>query len=144
MSFSPLFTDSPTPQDKDLATLSNYLDARTTHIDLDWAIDWEKKIIGGSATVTLEATKDVEEVVLDTSYLDVQGVEVDGAKAVSGNALVFTETALRWLTAIVVQEYSLDERIAGMGSALHVTLPKGVKSGQVSATPHVPAHRTFG
>ncbi|RSH81372.1 hypothetical protein EHS25_006904 [Saitozyma podzolica] len=108
MSFSPLFTGSPTPQDKDLATLSNYLDARTTHIDLDWAIDWEKKIIGGSATVTLEATKDVGEVVLDTSYLDVQGVEVDGAKA----------------------EYSLDERIAGMGSALHVTLPKSVKSGQ--------------
>jgi leukotriene-A4 hydrolase len=84
MSFSPLFTDSPTPQDKDLATLSNYLDARTTHIDLDWAIDWQKKIIGGSATVTLEATKDVEKVVLDTSYLDVQGVEVDGTKAVSG------------------------------------------------------------
>jgi leukotriene-A4 hydrolase len=139
MSFSPLFTGSPTPQDKDLATLSNYLDARTTHIDLDWAIDWEKKIIGGSAIVTLEATKDVGEVVLDTSYLDVQGVEVDGAKAVSGNAPVFTETALRWLTAFLVQEYSLDERIAGMGSALHVTLPKSVKSGQVSAAPRTPA-----
>jgi leukotriene-A4 hydrolase len=82
MSFSPLFADSTSPQDKDLATLSNYVDIRATHIDLVWRIDWEAKVIGGSATVKLEATKDVEDVVLDTSYLDVKDVEVEGSKAV--------------------------------------------------------------
>lgn len=82
MSFSPLYTKPDAPQDRDLATLSNYLDVRTQHIDLVWAIDWENRTIGGKATLTLEATKDVNEVVLDTSYLDISGVDVNGKKAV--------------------------------------------------------------
>lgn len=109
MSFSPLYT-VPTAQDRDLATLSNYLDIRTTHIDLVWAIDWESKTFGGSATLDLEATKDgVDTVVLDTSYLDVKDVQVDGAKA----------------------EWKLDDRIDVMGQALRVKLPKSVSKGSV-------------
>jgi len=82
MSFSSLYA-KPTTADRDLATLSNYQDIRTTHIDLQWAIDWDAKTIGGQATLTLEATKDVNNVVLDTSYLKIDGVEIGGKPAVS-------------------------------------------------------------
>lgn len=108
MSFSPLYT-KPTAADRDLATLSNYLDIRTTHIDLTWAIDWDKKTFGGSATLDLEASTDVDSVVLDTSYLAVEDVSVDGHKA----------------------EWKLDNRIDVMGQALRVKLPKAVKKGEV-------------
>lgn len=74
---------APVSQDRDLSTLSNYQDIRTDNIDLDWSIDWDKKTIGGTATLKLEAIKDVDEVVLDTSYLDIKDVTVDGKKAVS-------------------------------------------------------------
>lgn len=82
MSFSPLYRKTEAPQDRDLSTLSNYQDVRTQHIDLVWSIDWDKRIIGGKATLTLEATNAVDEAILDTSYLDITGVEVNGKKAV--------------------------------------------------------------
>lgn len=84
MSFSPLFADTKSPNDVDLATLSNYLDVRVLHTHLDWTIDWDAKTFGGSATLSLEGTSDaaVETVVLDTSYLDVKEVTVKGDKAV--------------------------------------------------------------
>jgi leukotriene-A4 hydrolase len=34
---------------KDPTTQSNYLDVYTTHISLDWHVDFDKKIISGSA-----------------------------------------------------------------------------------------------
>lgn len=82
MSFSALYT-KPTAADRDLATLSNYQDIRTTHIDLQWTIDWDAKTIGGQATLSFEATKDVDCAILDTSFLNIQGVEVGGNAAVS-------------------------------------------------------------
>lgn len=35
---------------KDPTTQSNYLDVYTTHISFDWLVDFDKKIISGSAT----------------------------------------------------------------------------------------------
>lgn len=35
---------------KDPTTQSNYLDVYTTHISLDWHIDFDKRIVSGSAT----------------------------------------------------------------------------------------------
>jgi hypothetical protein len=81
MSFSPLYT-KPTAADRDLSTLSNYLDIRTTHTDLQWAIDWDAKTIGGQATISLEATNDVDCAVLDTSFLKIDSVEIAGTAAV--------------------------------------------------------------
>ncbi|GMK59104.1 hypothetical protein CspeluHIS016_0701190 [Cutaneotrichosporon spelunceum] len=109
MSFSPLYTP-PSGADRDLATLSNYFEIRTTHIDLVWAIDWTAQTFGGSATLVLEAVSDVSEVVLDTSYLDVTEVEVGGAK---GN-------------------WKLDDRIDVMGQALRVQLPNALKKGETT------------
>jgi hypothetical protein len=52
MSFSTQFASEPTQWDEDKATLSNYQEVRTDHIDLDWSIDWKKQVIhGGDAEV---------------------------------------------------------------------------------------------
>jgi leukotriene-A4 hydrolase len=63
----------------DLSSLSNFADIRTEHIQLDWTIDWTKQLIHGSATLTMKPTKSgIDRVVLDTSYLDISGIKVDG------------------------------------------------------------------
>jgi leukotriene-A4 hydrolase len=41
---------------KDPTTQSNYFDVYTTHISLDWHVDFDKKIISGSATHKLAVT----------------------------------------------------------------------------------------
>lgn len=70
----------PSPPPKDNSTLSNYHLFRTTHIHLDWTIDWTKQLIHGSATLSIRKTggEGEGELVLDSSYLDVRGVEVEG------------------------------------------------------------------
>ncbi|ORY35363.1 peptidase family M1-domain-containing protein [Naematelia encephala] len=110
MSFSTSFTESKSHFDLDRATLSNYLSIRTTHIDLTWSIDWKTQIFSGDAVVKLEVTDEggVEEIVLDTSYLDIQKVEVDGQQVT----------------------WKLAERLPGvMGSALHVQTGKKLVKG---------------
>lgn len=93
MSFHPQFIPHSAHIDRDPATLSNYLAIVTKHIDLDWTIDWDKQVFGGSATLTLEAREDgVNEVVLDSSFLDISKVEVDGEVAVSYFAQELWET----------------------------------------------------
>ena len=83
MSFSPLYTENTSPFDKDLATFSNYTENTTTHIDLEWAVDWSKQVIGGSCALRMEVTaEEVNEVVLDVSYLDLKKVEIEGKEAV--------------------------------------------------------------
>jgi leukotriene-A4 hydrolase len=51
MSFSPLYTENKSSFDKDLATFSNYLAIRTTHIDLKWEVDLKHEVLHGSATL---------------------------------------------------------------------------------------------
>ncbi|WWD18897.1 leukotriene A-4 hydrolase/aminopeptidase [Kwoniella shandongensis] len=107
MSFSPEYCQV---RERDLATLSNYLSIVTRHIEIDWTIDWTNKVFGGSASLTLEATEEgesVKEVVLDSSFLDIKDVQIDGKKV----------------------QWKLDERIEAMGEALHVTLPKALNKG---------------
>lgn len=113
---------APVSQDRDLSTLSNYQDIRTDNIDLDWTVDWDTKTIGGKATLKLEAVKDVNEVVLDTSYLDIKDVTVDGKKAVSFVVAIGADS----------QGWKLDDHIEAMGQALHVKLSSTLKKGQVS------------
>lgn len=89
---------------RDNATLSNYHQVRNTHTALEWTIDWHAQLIAGSATLTLspETETAVNEVVLDTSFLHVSGVKVDGVD-------------VKWEKA---------ERIQAMGEALTVNLPE--------------------
>ena len=47
----------------DTATQSNYTDIATQHVAFDWSIDFDAKVLTGSATHDLKLSKDgVEEV----------------------------------------------------------------------------------
>ena len=54
--------------------------ARVTHVALDLRADFTRKVLEGSATLTLQAAPDAREVVLDTRGLEIHGVaDVRGA-----------------------------------------------------------------
>lgn len=87
---------------KDPTTQSNYLDVHTTHISLDWHVDFDKRIISGSAVHRLNvASLGVKHVIFDTLNLNVREVTIDGQSV----------------------KYSLGEKHEVMGSALVVPLP---------------------
>lgn len=113
MSFSPKFAETSSPFDTDQATLANYKQIRTTHIDLDWSIDWDKQIIHGQAELSLVASGDVSEIVLDSSYLAIKEVSVGGEKV----------------------EWSHGDRIGAMGEGLKIQLSKALKKDQVRYPP---------
>ena len=92
----------------DQHTLSNIGDIYTTHLHIDWSVDWDAKLISGSVTHDLTADADVMEVVLDTSYLDIHKVHLNGTQV----------------------EFKLDERKSTLGAALHIPLGKTVTKGE--------------
>ncbi|CUA75782.1 leukotriene-A4 hydrolase [Rhizoctonia solani] len=92
----------------DPVTQSNYSEITTKHVHFDWAIDWKQRIISGSATHDLIANEDdVKQVIFDTSYLEIAGVEVAG----------------------VAVKYDLKQRHPVMGSALVVSLASALRKG---------------
>ncbi|KAJ9110685.1 hypothetical protein QFC19_001514 [Naganishia cerealis] len=103
------------PQVQDQATLSNYHEVRNLHTHLDWTIDWNEQLIGGTATLSMkpETDKAVGKVVLDTSYLDVRQVQVDGEKV---------QRKLKSPVSFI-QQFTKAGRIEAMGEALTITLP---------------------
>jgi len=70
------------PHDPDHATYSNYVSVETTHLHLDWTIDWEKQLVGGSVKHEMKVVGEegVKEVVLDTRDLEVGRIEVEGVE----------------------------------------------------------------
>lgn len=68
---------------RDPNTLSNYNNWRTKHTIADLAISFEKQKLSGSVTLELESITDNEsdEIILDSSYVDVQKITVDGAES---------------------------------------------------------------
>ncbi|KAF7340280.1 Leukotriene A-4 hydrolase [Mycena venus] len=94
--------------DRDPTTQSNYWQIASEHITLDWSVDFTAQILAGSVTHRMSVLLDgVEEAIFDTGDLEVTGAEVNGS-AIS---------------------YDLKPKHEVMGSALHVSLPKGLKSG---------------
>ncbi|KAF8899673.1 peptidase family M1-domain-containing protein [Mucidula mucida] len=92
----------------DPTSQSNYLDVYSEHVSLKWTINWDKRIIFGSATHDLRVVKDgVAEVIFDTLDLAIESVDVGGTTV----------------------SYEVKEKHPVMGSALHVPLPKGLKAG---------------
>ena len=67
-----------TPRDPN--TLSNYNNFITTHTLVNFNIDFEKKVIGGKVALTLKSITDAaaKEILLDTSFLSVKDVVLDG------------------------------------------------------------------
>lgn len=94
---------------RDPSTLSNFSVFRTTHTDISLALSFATSSLSGEVTLTLKALEDtLEDVVLDTSYLDVKKVTVNGA----------------------VEKFSVAKREEPFGSALTVEVGKEVKQGE--------------
>lgn len=71
----------PKPKPVDEHTLANIAQVRTTHLHLDWHVDWHKKLISGSVEHKIQVLENAtENVILDTSFLDIGDVTVDGEK----------------------------------------------------------------
>jgi leukotriene-A4 hydrolase len=99
---------------RDPNTLSNYNHWKTKHTIADLAIDFKKQRLTGTVTLKLESIteKESEEIILDTSFLDVLSVKVNG-KAAEG--------------------WKVKDRSEPYGSPLSVTVPGGAAKGAVTA-----------
>ncbi|KAE8241273.1 hypothetical protein A4X13_0g7487 [Tilletia indica] len=71
----------PTQPRKDMHSFSNIAQIHPEGFHLDWEIDWVRKIIFGSVTHKIGIDEDgVSEVVLDSSYLELGRISVDGVE----------------------------------------------------------------
>ncbi|KAJ7746548.1 peptidase family M1-domain-containing protein [Mycena metata] len=94
--------------DLDPTTQSNYSQIASKHVAFDWTLDFTNQVIAGSATHHLNVLVDgVSELILDTSDLEIDRAEVEGS----------------------LVQHELKPKHAVMGSALHIPLPEGLKSG---------------
>lgn len=63
----------------DPSSLSNLNEVSTKHIHMDWKIDFDQKKIGGSVLLDIiTLVPNVSQVILDTSYLDLKNVSLNG------------------------------------------------------------------
>ncbi len=60
----------------DVHTFARPQDVRTSHVSLDWTIDFERKAIAGTATLTLSAPVKAGRLILDTRGLAVEAAEL--------------------------------------------------------------------
>ena len=95
---------------RDPNTLSNYNNWKTKHTIADLAIDFKKQRLHGTVTLELESItdKESEEIVLDTSFLDIQKISVDGAKN---------------------EGFKIKGRLEPYGSPLSIPVPGGAAKG---------------
>ncbi|KAI8089608.1 peptidase family M1-domain-containing protein [Halteromyces radiatus] len=63
---------------KDPSSLANLKQVKNTHLHLDWTISFDKKNISGHVILDLHTLEDnVDKVILDSSYLDIQRVSLN-------------------------------------------------------------------
>ena len=95
---------------RDPNTLSNYNNFLTTHTEVDFNIDFDKKNISGNVALTLKSITDAaaREILLDTSFLKVKNVILDGK----------------------TPKWDLLPRFEPYGSALRVSLADGIQNGK--------------
>ena len=95
---------------RDPNTLSNYNNFITTHTTVNFNIDFEKKVVGGKVALTLKSITDAaaKEILLDTSFLSVKDVVLDGK----------------------FPKWDLLPRFEPYGSVLRIRLSNGVQNGQ--------------
>ncbi|KAJ1923530.1 Leucyl aminopeptidase yscIV [Tieghemiomyces parasiticus] len=104
---------SPTPVDP--TSFGNTDQAYTSHLALDLTVDFDRSVLAGSATHRVRvANADASEVVFDTKYLVIQGVEVAPAPA--------TDPAAMTATDFRTVDYHLAAPHPKFGRALHVPL----------------------
>jgi leukotriene-A4 hydrolase len=88
-------------------SLANYHVFSIEYTTVDLALDFKKAIVSGSVLFSLRALQDGSEIVLDTSYLDIQDVESGGKK-------------LKWHVADRTEHY---------GSPFTIQLPQKASKG---------------
>ncbi len=131
----------------DTATQSNYNDIRTDHVSFDWVVDFDTKLLSGSATHNMTVKRNgVKDIVcaptcyvvmkhsinrfspkVDTGDLKINAVIVDRKPAEVGARRNILQNMAMLNTSI--SQYNLDARHPIMGSALHVSLPGGRDQG---------------
>ena len=62
------------PDAVDVHSYAKPLEARVTHLDLDLAVDFKAKRVGGTATLDIQAKPGAEEIVLDDKGLEIEAV----------------------------------------------------------------------
>jgi leukotriene-A4 hydrolase len=93
---------------RDPNTLSNYNNWRTKHTTADFIIDFKKQRLSGSVELQLESIteKESEEIILDTSFLDITTISIDGKKT---------------------SDWTVKDRFEPYGSPLSVKVPAAAK-----------------
>ena len=92
----------------DYHSYANTDDYRTTHIDLQFTVDFERRVLGGEALLHLERLNDAN----NPLVLDTRGLEIESVRAVSGDRLVDAP-------------FSLGESSDELGTPLTIELPAG-------------------
>jgi len=65
----------------DTTSLSNCLDCVSTHIDINWTVDFDKHVLKGSAKHTIRVLKEGTKMAsFDSSCLDITGATIGGKK----------------------------------------------------------------
>lgn len=103
---------SSTAPPRDPNTLSNYNCWKTKHTIADLAIDFKTQKLAGSVTLHLESAteKASEEIILDTSFLDVQDISVNGSRR---------------------RDWEVKDRSEPYGSPLSIKVPGGAAKGSI-------------
>lgn len=102
-------TISKMPRDPN--TLSNYNNWTTKHTKAEFAIDFKAQKLVGSVTLALESITDSEsdEIILDTSFLDIKDISINGAKT---------------------SHWEVKDRFEPYGSPLSIKIPGGKPKGE--------------
>ena len=103
---APTKAEAPLDVNHDYHSYANTRDFRTTHVALDLAVHFDRRVIDGTVVLDLQRLSSSDDLVLDTRDLDIAQVETAAGKG------AWTPTAFR-----------LDARDAILGSALHVAMP---------------------
>lgn len=97
---------------RDPNTLSNYNSWKTSHTIANFAIDFKSQRLSGTVTLRLESItdKESEEIVLDTSFLDITAIIIDGNKS---------------------NGWEVKDRSEPYGSPLSIQVPGGAAKGSI-------------
>ncbi len=103
------------PAAKDFHSYSNPQDVRVRHLDLDWDVSFDKKILQGAAVLTIDRLNKQAPLILDTRHLNIDEVET------SANGAKYTAT-----------KFSVGQSDPILGAPLTIQLPANARFVRIS------------
>ncbi|MDQ2974501.1 MAG: M1 family metallopeptidase [Acidobacteriota bacterium] len=100
---------------KDLHSYSNPQDVRVRHLDLDWDVSFDKKILKGAAILTIDRLNKQAPLILDTRHLNIDKVET------SSTGSSYTAT-----------QFTVGQSDPILGAPLTIQLPEKAKFVRIS------------